>query len=201
MQTDVYFLKLYVWANSLVRCVWFDFQLTFKHDVEDDLGIDLLVNMVDVNIVDVDNELELLSVNKEIKYNLSEIIIAKSQDESVKEILQLIKDKGFEIAARKYSMAPTAEKGGLIGWISEKSLSKNILKKIENLKINELSSPILNENIITIIKLNDIKENENKIKADKTRENILSKKREEKLKLFSRSHYSNLENTIQINFR
>ena len=158
-------------------------------------------NKTNVNIVDVDNELELLSVNKEIKYNLSEIIIAKTQDGSVKEILQLIKDKGFEIAARKYSIAPTAEKGGLIGWISKKSLSKNILKKIENLKVNELSNPILNENIITIVKVNDIKESENEIKADETRKSILSKKREEKLSLFSRSHYSNLENTIQINFR
>ena len=141
-------------------------------------------NKTNVNIVDVDNELELLSVNKEIKYNLSEIIIAKTQDGSVKEILQLIKDKG-----------------GLIGWISKKSLSKNILKKIENLKVNELSTPILNENIITIVKVNDIKESENEIKADETRKSILSKKREEKLSLFSRSHYSNLENTIQINFR
>ena len=158
-------------------------------------------NKTNVNVVDVDNELELLFATKEIKYNLSEIIIAKTQDGSVKEILQLIKDKGFEIAARKYSMAPTAEKGGLIGWISKKSLSKNILKTIESLKVNELSTPILNENIITIIKVNGIKENENEIEVDETRKSILSKKREEKLSLFSRSHYSNLENTIQINFR
>ena len=48
-------------------------------------------NKTNVNVVDVDNELELFFATKEIKYNLSEIIIAKTQDGSVKEILQLIK--------------------------------------------------------------------------------------------------------------
>ena len=38
------------------------------------------------------------------------------------------------------------------------------------------------------------------MKLKKFNENILNQKKEEKLNLFSRSHFSNIENTIQIMF-
>ena len=37
--------------------------------------------------------------------------------------------------------------------------------------------------------------------ADEIRNSILNKKKEEKLSLFSRSHFSNLENSIVIEFK
>ena len=44
------------------------------------------------------------------------------------------------------------------------------------------------------------KENKSEEELKKIKENILNKKKEEKLELFSRSHFSNLENSITIKF-
>ena len=46
-----------------------------------------------------------------------------------------------------------------------------------------------------------IKENYNDEELKNIKKNLLNKKKEEKLSLFSRSHFSNLENTININFQ
>mgnify|MGYP001448586183 CR=1 FL=1 len=80
------------------------------------------------------------------------------------------------------------------------ALSPSYLNEIQKLKVKEISTPIGNKNSRTILKLNEIKKQENKIKKDELKERILSKKKEEKLSLFSRSHFSNLEQSISINF-
>ena len=68
-----------------------------------------------------------------------------------------------------------------------------------NLKIKQVSNPIqINKNIV-IIKLNDkrtfIKNNLNLVKI---KNNIITKKKEEKLSIFSNSHYLNLEKKVYI---
>jgi hypothetical protein len=60
----------------------------------------------------------------------------------------------------------------------------------------------ININIVEVeneIKI--IKEDKNEDEIKKIKENILQVKKQEKLNLFSRSHFSNLENTITINFQ
>ena len=52
------------------------------------------------------------------------------------------------------------------------------------------------DNEVEIIKKNKSKDEINKIKKD-----ILNKKKREKLSLFSRSHLTNLENSVVINFQ
>ena len=60
----------------------------------------------------------------------------------------------------------------------------------------------INVNIIEVDnELEKIKESKNKEELKKIRENILSNKKSEKLSLFSRSHFSNLENTVNISFQ
>ncbi|MDC6482003.1 hypothetical protein PQY72_00785 [Pelagibacteraceae bacterium] len=46
-----------------------------------------------------------------------------------------------------------------------------------------------------------VKKNENEEELKELKQKILNKKKEEKLSLFSRSHFSNLENTVIINFK
>ena len=45
------------------------------------------------------------------------------------------------------------------------------------------------------------KKNKSEEEIVKIKEKILNQKKEEKLNLFSRSHFSNLENNIDINFQ
>ena len=93
-------------------------------------------------------------------------------------------------------MAASGKSGGLVGWVSGKSLSSKYLNQIKNLKIKEVSSPIFNENSVSLFRLNEIKKN--KIEFDQLKKKILRQKSDQKLNLFSRSHFSNLENTTLI---
>ena len=56
------------------------------------------------------------------------------------------------------------------------------------------------KNLFQSLKLIILKKN-NKVEIDKLKKEILNKKKEEKLDLFSRSHFSNLENSITIKFQ
>ena len=176
-----------------------------KHETEllwNTLIFNIYKNQFNINIVEVENDVEKILKTETVQYNLSEIEIPNIENnkDKLNNILELIKKEGFETVAKKFSIATSAEKGGLIGWFSNKVLSKKYLEQIKKLNINEISSPIVNENSFFILKINDIKKNINEIESDKIKEQILLKKKEEKLNLFSRSHFSNLENTIPINF-
>ena len=160
-------------------------------------------NQVNINIIDVENEIEKLKNNRDIEYNLSEVEILKTDynEEKVKEILEVIKNNGFEVAVRKYSISKSANNKGVIGWVSAKSLTNKYIQLIKKLNIDEISAPIFNENSVTILKINEIKETNEITELEKLKEKITNEKKEAKLSLFSRSHFSNLENTISIDFK
>ena len=177
-----------------------------KHKIEllwNTLIYQIYNNQINVNVIEVQNDLKKVADEKIVNYNLSEIEISKTEYSKSKydEILKLIKIEGFESTAKKISQAVSANAGGAIGWVQNKSLSKKYLKQIEVLKVGEISAPVLNNNLVVIFKLNDIKIIENKISFQKIREKILQQRKEEKLRLFSRSHFSNLENKISIKFQ
>tara|TARA_B110000259_G_C13961596_1_gene380896 strand:+ start:64 stop:327 length:264 start_codon:yes stop_codon:yes gene_type:complete len=85
-------------------------------------------------------------------------------------------------------------------FLSSASLSNKYLEKIKNLDIKEISKPILNENSFSILRVNDIKEQKRELDKEKIKNQVINKKKKEKLSLFSRSHFSNLENTVSVNF-
>ena len=64
-----------------------------------------------------------------------------------------------------------------------------------------MTKPIVNSDSIFILKINNlIKQKVENLDPEKIKDLILRKKKEEKLELFSRSHFSNLENTTLVNF-
>ena len=161
---------------------------------------------ININIVEVEQEVQILKqtgTNKLVEYNLSEIEILKTEynENKLTEVLDIIKNKGFKIAAMKHSISPNSLEGGLIGWVTRESLSKKYLDEVKKLNIKGLSQPIFNEKTVSILQLNNIKENEEKSTIAKLKEKIIMQKKQEKLKLFSRSHFTNLENTISIKFQ
>jgi hypothetical protein len=159
-------------------------------------------NQININIIDVENDITILSGKDKFQYNLSEIEITKTQysKQKINEILEVVKNEGFEIAAKKFSISPSAKKSGLIGWLSGSSLSNKFLEQIKNLDIKEVSKPIINENSVTLLKINAIKKEEKISDINTLRKKVIENKKREKLNLFSRSHFSNLENTISITF-
>ena len=95
------------------------------------------------------------------EYLLSEIVFKKEKDQDLENqintISQSIKDVGFENAANIYSLSESSKLGGKIGWVSENNLSQKILKKIINLKKDEITEVIQLGNNYLILKINEIR--------------------------------------------
>jgi hypothetical protein len=184
-----------------------DYNLLVKnHETEllwNSLIFSLYQNQMNINIVEVENEIENTRNINKTEYNLSEIEITKlGYNENTREkILEQIKINGFEETAKKISISSTAKKGGLIGWVAEESLTKKYSEEIKKIQIEDISLPILSKNSVSFIKINDIRNDKNDVNEIALKNQILEQKKQEKLRLFSRSHFSNLENTILIIFQ
>lgn len=163
-------------------------------------------NQISINMIQIENELESKLKEEEItkEYKLSEIEISV-KNENLNELLEKIYNKintmGFEVAAKEFSISNSAGKGGAIGWFSESTLSNIYQQNLLNIKVGKMTKPIKNLESITILKLNDLKTTKNtNINKEELKARIVERKKEEKLNLFSRSHFSNLENTVFIDF-
>ena len=180
--------------------------LEHKYEVDlkwNSLIFELYKNKVVLNMGEVEEILNNTVQNTVSRkdFLLSEIEINLPNNEMqlvIKKIMKNIEMEGFENTAKKYSISQTAERGGSLGWMNEKKLSRKILENIKNLKTNEVGKPIILENSIVFLKKMGEKVYEKDVK--KLKDNIIKIEKEKKLKMFSNSHYSNLERVTQINF-
>ena len=145
-------------------------------------------------------KLEIEKTETKRTFLLSEIEINQEDYNEIilKEILNNKEKEGFEKTAKKFSISASSSYGGNIGWIDKRDLSEKIYNGIKNLKTDEHSEPIYLANTIVIIKKVGEKVFEKDI--EKIKNNIIRIEKENKLQMFSKSHYSNLERTVQINF-
>ena len=163
----------------------------------------LYKNKITLNTVELESQIrsEVENTKQNRIFYISEIVINLPEDggnNAIKEVLESINNNGFENAAKKLSISSSAENGGKIGWFQETQLSKKIFSNIENIKINEVGKPLIIDNTIVFIKKNDEKTND--LDVEKIKQNLVSKEKEKKLRTFSKSHFSNLERTVQIKF-
>lgn len=153
---------------------------------------------------DLEKSLKLNSTIKE--YNLSEmdILLDNNTDLSKKlsEINFQIQNYGFEETAKQFSGSYSASEGGRLGWLSEKSLSNKILNRVNKLKINEISDPIISGNSLMLIKLNNVrvKKVEN-LNTEKLRKNIIEQRKNELFSLYSNSHLSKIKNNLLVEYK
>ena len=156
--------------------------------------------------LDVDQELIKSEIEKQIKntkeieeFNLSEIVLESWDEKKLNEVKKNIDENGFEKTAKLFSNSISSEQGGSIGWVNSKSISNRYLREILKLKKKEVSEPLkINENIV-IIKLNDKRTlNKKNTNLDEMRKMVIKRKKEEKLNIFSDSHYLNLEKKTYI---
>ena len=96
-----------------------------------------------------------------IEFNLSEIEILSSdpnlEKEIIPQILEEIKQTGFENAVLKFSIASSSLNQGNLGWINSNSLSEDLLEIIEKLEVGEVTKPIKKNDKIIFFKLIDKK--------------------------------------------
>tara|TARA_B100001057_G_scaffold498456_1_gene605511 strand:- start:635 stop:1567 length:933 start_codon:yes stop_codon:yes gene_type:complete len=156
--------------------------------------------------LDVDEELIKSELSKQIQqenkieeFNLSEIVLENWDQIKLNEVRQSIQENGFVKTATLYSDSISSTKGGAIGWVVSKSISSDYLGAILKLKKTQVSEPIKVNNNIVIIKLNDKRIlNQNNLDLVEIEKKIIRQKKEEKLNIFSDSHYLNLEKKAYI---
>ena len=168
------------------------------------LIFNLYENQLNVNIQEVERELEIIKKNKKNNknFNLSEIIINNVNEKDLIEIYDFIKQKSFEDAVVKYSNSSSAINGGKIGWIYDYELNEKYLSELKNMEIGEISKPIMSAGKIIILKLNNLKVGFiDNLDDQKQKKEILNAMKNKKLKFFSLSHFTKIENAALIIFQ
>ena len=131
----------------------------------------------------------------EISFEISNL---KDLDNKYVEITETIKNKGFEFAALKYSLSPTSSLGGKLGWISENSLNKNILKSIKDLKVNSITKPIVVPGGFLILQMNDIKNKKIEIDLKKELAKLINFEKNNQLNQYSKIYFNKVKKDLEI---
>ena len=144
------------------------------------------------------NEIEKASKEEfSLEYNLSEIIFSKKQNISFedlsKELLESIEINGFENTANLYSLSDSSKVGGKIGWVKKNSLSFEINRELDDLKINSYSNPIKIGNNYLILKINDIKETSVEVNKQKELDKMIMIETSKQLDKFSNIFYNKIK--------
>ena len=161
-------------------------------------------NQIKIDEKRIKKQIELdKSIKSEKNYLLSEIVFEKNNqdsfDEKIKNIEESIKEIGFKNSANIYSISNSSKFGGEIGWVEEKQLSNKIITKLINLKIGQHTNPILSGNSFIILKINDIKFNEKKIKLEEQLKKNIEFEKNRQLEQFSKIFYNKIKINSNIN--
>ena len=141
--------------------------------------------------------------NKFLKsYLLSEIYFdvlnLKELDKKYLEISKTINEKGFDFAALKYSVSPTASLGGKLDWINENSLNKSIKSKIKNITINNFTKPINVPGGFLILQIRDIKNNKIEIDVEKEFKKLENYEKNNQLNQYSKIYFDKVKKDLKI---
>ena len=131
----------------------------------------------------------------EISFEVSNL---KNLEDKFIEISSVIKNKGFDFAALKYSVSPTSSLGGKLDWINENSLNKNIKLAISNLEINDFTKPITIPGGFLILKINDIKKDEVQIDVEKELKRLMNYEKNNQLNQYSQVYFNKIKKNLQI---
>ncbi|MDA9106475.1 peptidylprolyl isomerase [Candidatus Pelagibacter sp.] len=142
--------------------------------------------------------------NKKVQskeYHLSEIIfnvVSKGEiEKKYKEISKSINQIGFENSASIYSISETAKIGGDIGWINENSLNNKIKINIKNLKIGEISKPMILSNGVLILKVVNTKHTKINIDVESELKKAINYERNRQLNQFSQIYYNKIKKNLE----
>lgn len=145
----------------------------------------------------------IANMEKQKEYLLSEIVFDINENKKLKEKINSIKktinEKTFSEAAFTYSISDSSKNGGKLGWIKENILSKIIKKEIKSIGIGNFTNPIVIPGGFLILYIEDVKEVKNEINKEEEIKNIIEKKTNDQLNLFSNIYLNKIKKTIQIN--
>ncbi len=141
------------------------------------------------------NEIQKELLLSEIIFDVANKVELKDKYEK---ILSDIEKVGFKNAALIHSNSDTASSGGVIGWVKEENLNKNLKNIISKLEPGQFSKPIRTSSGFIIIQLDDKKEYQTKLNLDKKIEEIIRFKRNEQLNQFSSMYLNKIKKNYTI---
>jgi len=193
------FLNLQSQINNII-IVKVGESLITSLDVENEIITNLIIKKQEINQASVNNNKKYAVknlINKSIKK--SEINKYEIKDYNEQDLKNYVQNIAKEL---------NTDSKGLKNIFKQSNIDYEVF--LENYKIELLWNTLIFQyyknqtNINTVDLENEIeKVKDNKTEEDvkKIRKNFLEKKKQEKLNLFSRSHFTNLENTIVIDFQ
>ena len=189
-----------------------DFDL-FYEEIETQLKWQKLIysfynEKINIDENEINKEIEDLSTRQKNseEFRISELEVLLNNDKNDKNLIDnidnQIKQIGFENAVIKFSVSNSSANKGDLGWINAATLSKKISEIVSNLKIGQISKPIIRQNSVLFLKLADkrttvIKNQDLKI----LKNNLINQKKNELFNLYSNSHLSKLKNTTYIEYK
>ena len=184
-----------------------DLELEF---IKKKISIDVLWNQLiyekfSKNVKLDKNEIETnISKKENLKeYSLSEIVFNVNENEKFEEKLLKIENtinkKNFSAAALTHSISDSSQKGGKLGWIKENVLSDNIRKKLDSLKMGERTDALVIPGGFLILKVDNVKISKRKINKEKELNDIIRRKTNDQLNLFSNIYLNKLKKNVVIN--
>jgi len=162
---------------------------------------------ININNETIDNEVKKIINEKTYveEFELSEIEIILDSENSpekiIKDIEQKINTDGFENVAINFSYSTTATQKGYLGWISGNSLSNEIYQILLKTNIGNVTEPVVKQNTILFLKLNNKRKIEaKKIDTNELKNKIIEKKKTDIFNLYSQSRLSKLKNNSYIQY-
>ena len=182
-------------------------------DLKNHISIEIKWNRLVYGMYQNKIKIDEKSVNKKVEeysmkensydeYFLSEIIVPVSDSQNPNDVYQKVKSRlfseKFENVAREISISQTRDAGGEVGWVDEKTIAEIVIKKIKDLNVGEITSPILIPEGIMIIKLNNKREIKNEINKDQLKRKIILNERDKMLTTYSKMYLNKLKSNTMI---
>ena len=167
-----------------------------------DLIIKTFANEIEIDENAISKGLEKIKDQEIDNLLLSEIIFTVNDKKEFELKSNAIKESinkiGFEETARVYSLSDSKKSGGNLGWIYKNQLTKEIKNELNDIKIGDITKPIITSGGIVILKLNDIKTE--KIEIDKSAQlkRMIDFEKERQLTRLSTLYYKRIYNSAEI---
>jgi hypothetical protein len=196
---NIFFSNSYSQINNTI-VVKVGESLITSLDIKNEIVTNLIINKLEITQVNINNNKNYAIknlINKSIKRN--EINKYQITNYNKKDLYNYIENVAKNLNTNSNSLNKVFKEYN----INYKAFLRNHeTELLWNTLIFQLYKNQTNVNILEVEnEVKKISKNQSEDELKKIKENILNKKKEEKLNLFSRSHFSNLENTVSITFQ
>ena len=158
----------------------------------------LIVNKFQSKIKIDSEKLRREILESDISKAISYINDKENLNQKYQLIISEINRSGFENASSIYSIAPSSNFGGELGWIESTAINSKLKNIIKKLKINEYSKPYRIPGGFLIVRLNDVKEEEKKIDINNELKKLIISKTNEQLKQYSTIYFNKIKKDKKI---